>query len=293
MRSLRTVVSAGLILVGAGLSAIWLVAHMVVSVVDDGTAVRAMTARALESPAFIDSVGAELSDATAAALRERGVVISGLDGDGGLSDAMTAMVKMPAFHTFVLDQVEHAQAQVVDQLTDPTRAAAPLTIEVDVDQAIGRYLRDKGGSGTELARLNAAPLKLHILDADRVEHVRGVYDKIRWADSWALWLGIGAFALGFVVSHRKRWFIAKALFAVAGIALGLAAIISWVGPDTFASVLPGGGWAGLWHELMGPEASAAFTERSVLVGVTALVGALLALAVGAAVGGRPGRRRTA
>ena len=289
MSAVRTVISAVSILLGVALVVSWSLASAVVSVVEDGTAARAMTARALDSPALMNALEADVSDHVGAALRDQGISGAAPGPDGQLTDVMTRVVGSTAFRTALLNQVEDAHDQFNDQLTDPTRPPAPLTISVDVSEMVEGRIGDLGGPAVALPALQVKPIDVRILEADGFEQARDAYAKVRWAHTWGLWLGLGAFVVGFVVSHRRRWFVARALLGVAGVSLGIAGIVTLLGPEAAVRFLPGGEggvWASLWRDVVGPQASAGVTERTLLVGVLALVGGLVAVGIGAAVGDR-------
>src|SRR5699024_9940183 len=78
MRPLRTLVSALSIVVGVVLIAAWALANVVANVVEDGTAARAMTERALDSPASMGAVTDDLSDRAGAALSDVGLNVGAL-----------------------------------------------------------------------------------------------------------------------------------------------------------------------------------------------------------------------
>lgn len=289
MSAVRTIISAVFILLGVVLVAAWSLASVVVSVVEDGTAARAMTARALDSPALMNALEADVSDHVGVALRDQGISGAAPGLDGQLTDVMARVVGSTAFRTALLNQAEDAHDQFSEQLIDPTRPPAPLTIRVDVSEMVGSRVGDLGGPAAALPALQVKPIDVRILEADRFEQARDAYAPVQWAHTWGLWLGLGAFAAGFVVSHRKRWFVAKALFGIAGVALGIAGTVTLLGPEVVVRFLPGseeGVWASLWRDVVGPQASSGLTERTLLVGVLALVGGLIAVGIGAAVGDR-------
>lgn len=289
MRKLRTVASALLIVLGAALIAAWALAQAVVAVVEDGTAVRAVTERALDTQGLMDTVAADLSERAESALMESGVDVAALGLDGPLSRAVSSAVDSQAFRATLLTQVDQAHEQVSTQLTDPNRPPADLIVAVDVSDSVNDQLGELGGLAAALPDLDVPAVNVTVLTADRFEQAREAYGSVLWAQAWCLWLAAVALGLGFAVSCRKRWFAAKALCAVAVIAWGAAAVVTVMGPDGVASFLPGGGsgaWAGLWRDVVGAQAIETVAQRGVIVGAVAVVGALIALAIGAAVGKR-------
>lgn len=289
MNAMRTLLSALSIVVGVALIAGWALANAIVTLVEDGTAVRSMTSRALDTPALTDVLANDLSSRTGAALRDQGINLTALGLDGQLDEAFSRAVDSQSFRSALTNQVDEAHGQFSDQLTDSTRGPAPLTVSVNFSGLINDRVDQLGGPAALLPDVNVPPVDLQVLEAERFEQVREAYGTVLTVHTWGLWLGLGALALGMLVSHRKRWFVAKALFGVAALTLGLSGVVTVLGPEAFARFLPGGTdgvWSSLWHDVVGAEAAEIVAERSLIVGVVALVGALIAVGVGAAVGDR-------
>jgi len=289
MNALRTVVSALSIVVGVLLIALWALAQALVAMIEDGSAARAMTERALDSPALTAAVSKDLSGRTASALEDRGINVTALGLDGQLDQVMARAVGSEAFRQTLVNQVENAHRQIADQLSDPTRQPAPLSVSVDLSDSVNARISELGGVATALPALDIPPVSIQVLEAERFEQARDAYDKALWLQTWGLWLGIGTLLLGALVSHRRRWFVAKALFGLAAVSLTVAGLVYFVGPEPLGGLLPGGDdgvWAGLWRDVIGTEATAAVIERSLVIGVVALVGGLIAVAIGTAVGRR-------
>ena len=289
MNAFRTTVSALSIVIGVVLIALWALAQALVSMVEDGTAARAMTERALDSPALTAAVSADLSARTATALQDRGINVTALGLEGQLDQVMTRAVGSQIFREALLNQVENAHEQMADQLSDPTREPAPLSVSVDLSDTVNTRISELGGLATALPALDIPPVSVQVLEAERFEQARDAYDKALWLQTWGLWLGLGTLVVGGLVSHRRRWFAAKALFALAAVSLTVAGLVYFVGPQPLAGLLPGGEdgiWAELWRDVIGTEATAAVIERSLTIGGVALVGGLVAVAIAAAVGPR-------
>lgn len=292
MTTLRTIVSALSIVVGVLLIVGWALAHMVVSLVEDGTAARALTERALDSPALMNAVADDLTDRTVMALSDQGVNVAALGLEGPLNQVITRAIDSHVVRETLLEQADDAHRQFTTQLTDSEREAAPLTLTVDVSDAVNARLGDLGAVANLLPQLDVPSADITVLEADRFEQTREAYDVVRYLDAWGLWLGVGALILGIAVSYRRRWFVAKALVVLGVLSLAIGGVLALLGPAPLARLLPGGEsgqWAGLWGSVVGEEASSMFAERALILGAVAIVGALIATAIAVAVGGR---RRT-
>lgn len=284
MTTARTVMSAVSILLGVAIFAGWHVAHVVVGVVESGTTAREMTARALDSRSLVDAIGSDIAGVAGASLDDQGVDVAKLERDGHLAEVMTHIAGSPEFRVAILTQAQAAHAQVNDQLTDPSRPSAPLIISVDVSEVVRGGVGDLGGPAAALRSVELSPIDIRIVEADQFERVRDGYAAVRWAHTWGLWLSLGVLGVGYAISYRKRWFPAKVLCGIAGMSFGVAGAATLVGPEVFVRFLPGGEdsvGARLLLDVVGPQAFAIVIEKSVLVGGLALVGGLIAVAIGA------------
>ncbi|MFW2514483.1 hypothetical protein ACNI3K_11970 [Demequina sp. SO4-13] len=293
MTALRTLVSAICILVGAFLIAWWAVASVIMGQIEDGTAVRGMTERALESPEVTASLSSHLSDRTQAELSSQGVNLAALGLDDELDQAITTAVESPAFRATVLDQVDDAHIQVTEQLTVSLREPAPLVISVDVSDSLNARIDELGGLGAAAPDLAVAPVDVEVLDAEQFERARTAYERTVWAQQWGLWLGAALLAFGLLVSHRRRWFVAKALTVLGLLCVGFGASIALIGPETITTFMPGGvegSLSTMWREVLTVEAAPIIMERSLWIGGIALVAALVATLLGSVLGGRRRRR---
>ena len=289
MNAIRTLISALAIVAGAFFIAWWALASVVVTAVEDGTAVRGITERALDSPAVLRSIREDVTTRAEAALAERGidVVAFGLADD--LDRAIEAGVESEAFRVAVLDQVDDAHEQVADQLTADDRAPAPLTISVDMSDALNSRIDELGGPASAVPDLSIPPVTFEAVGADSFEQARVAYERTEWAKRWALWIGVGLLLLGAIMSHRRRWFLAKALLAFGVLCVLFGGVIALLGPETITTFMPGGEegtLAAFWREVVTEEAAPVLMERAFLFGGVALVGSLVFTALGMLVGDR-------
>lgn len=289
MNPLRTFISALSLLAAAVLIAGWALAQAVVGLVENGTAARTVTERALESPAVMSAVSSDLTDRTAQALSDRGLNLSALGLQGQLNQLIGAAVNSDVFRAALLAQVDQAHAQFAEQISAPHRHRAPLTLSVDLSDTVNARLTELGGPAAALPDLQVPPVNVQVMEAERFDQARNAYSTLLWFEVWGLWLGLTALAVGVLISHRRQWFFAKAFFGVGVIALGVGGIFTVLGPDTITTFLPGGvngTWSTLWREVVGVDAADTVIARSLLVGAVAMVAALIAMAFGAVLGGR-------
>ncbi|SEI91429.1 hypothetical protein [Demequina mangrovi] len=240
MSGLRTAASAALILLGAMLIVAWAVAGVVVSTVEDGTAVHGIAVRALESDAVLDGIADAASDSALEAMAE-----AGFDAERwGLDTAVRAVIADAAradeFRGAVLDQIDAVHAQASDEITAEDRPSGPLRLEIDVSGYVNAQIDAIPVVGEQVPDLVVEPIPVRVLGAEAFERVRTGYGYAELAQRWALWAGLACIVLGFVVTHRTRWFGAKAGLAVGAIAGGLWLVLTWWGLDGILRLLPGG-----------------------------------------------------
>lgn len=289
MSAIRTLISAVSLVAAAVLIAGWALAQAIVGLVEDGTAARTMTERAVNSPAVMSAVSDDLSERTAQALADRGLNLTALGVQGHLSQVISTAVNSDLFKTTLLGEVSNAHAQFTEQLSATARQPAPLTLSVDLSQSVNNRMSELGVPAAVLPELDLPPVSIEVMDAERFEQARAAYSTVLWFQSVGLWLGLAAIAVGFLMSHRRRWFFAKALFGVGLIALGVGGVFTLLGPETIATFLPGGEdgtWAVLWRDVVGVETADTVVERSLVVGGIAMVAALVATGVGASLADR-------
>ncbi|WP_152650254.1 hypothetical protein [Demequina aestuarii] len=289
MSALRTLISAICIVAGALLIAWWAIASVIIDQIEDGEAVRGITERALESPAVTAALSAELSARTQEALAAQGVDVGGIGLDHELDAAIARAVGTEAFRATVLDQVEEAHGQVTDQLTDSLRTPAPLTVSVDLSDAVNARVDELGGAAAGVADVTVPPVTIEALDTAQFEQARTAYERTSWAQQWGLWSGLALLVFGLLMSHRRQWFLAKVLTVLGLLCVAFGGVVALLGPDTITTFMPGGvdgSLSTMWREVLTDEATPIVVERSLWIGGIALVAALVATLLGAALGGR-------
>ncbi|WP_203657183.1 hypothetical protein [Demequina activiva] len=289
MSLLRTVVSALCVLAGAFLIASWAVSSVVVTSVEDGTALRGITERALESPAVRSLVAERMTDRAVAAFADAGVDANGPVVRTALESGIAAAVGTEAFKTSVLSEVEAAHGQFSEQLTDSLREPAPLVLDVDVSDTINARLDEIPVVGEAIPDVSVSTVSVEVLSAGTFEVTRDTYRQIEWAAQWGLWAGIALLLVGILVSQRRRWFVAKLLLALGLICLLFGGAIALLGPDTIITFIPGGTdgpLSTIWRDIITEETAPLVMERSLWVAGFAFAGALVAMLLGAMLGGR-------
>ncbi|WP_062316252.1 hypothetical protein [Demequina maris] len=293
MSALRTVLSALLIILGGSLIALWAVSGVVVKAVEDGTAVQGIAERALANDVIVDAVGTAIADGTLDALADAGLDLSILGLDDVVRNAIEGAARTRDFREAVLDQVDDAHGQLAAELTAEDRDPGPLVIEIDPSAYVNGQIDQIPVVGERAPEVTIAPVPVEVMDADTFDDVRTGYRLMEIAQRWALWAGIALILVGLVVTHRTRWFMAKAGLAVGVIAGGLWLALRWWGVDGIAAVLPGGadGTAGSALIRIVSEDTVAMLEDR--LSVVALVGfAVAAVFLVVALVARP-RPRTA
>lgn len=238
---LRTVFSACAIVLGAVLIATWALSQAAVRAVEDGTAVVAVTSAALDSPAVLVSVEDALSGVVVDAIADSGVDVEALGLDGAIREQMRAVVQSDAFSTEVERQVALSQEEMAAALTDDERPSGPLVLDIDVSPLVNERIDDVAVVGTLVPDLDLAPVPVVVASADVVDDARTAFGWMEFAATWFLWIGVALVVFGFVVSARKRWFLAKTLLAVGVIMLGVWAVLTTVTPEAIVGWMPGAG----------------------------------------------------
>ena len=289
MNLLRTLISALCIVAGAALIAAWAVSSVIVTAVEDGTALRGIAEHALDSSEVRTAVAAQITDEAISALGADGLPLDEPALESTVGTALEAIASTPAFREAVLDEVDDAHEQFADELTDSLREPAPLVIEVDVSAAVNRRIDELGTMGSLVPDLALPPASFEALSADTFERTRDAYTRIEWAANWGLWTGLALLVVGVLVSQRKRWFLAKVLVLLGFICLAVGGSIALLGPETITTFVPGGpeGTLGtLWTEVLTEEAAPVVMERSLWIAGGAFVAALVVTLLGAILGGR-------
>ena len=286
---LRTLLSALCVLGGAVLIASWAVSSVVVDAVEDGTALRGITERALDSSAVRAVIAERMTDQAIAGLADAGIDANGALVRSALESSIEAAVGTEAFRESVQNEVEGAHGQVAEQLTDSLREPAPLVLQVDVSDTINDRIDEVPGVGGAIPDVAVTPVSVEVLDADTFETARDTYRQVEWAAQWGLWAGLALLVVGILVSYRRRWFLAKVLFALGVISLLFGGAIALLGPDTIVTFIPGGSEGSLatvWRDILTEEAAPLVMERSLWVAGLSFVAALVALLLGVLLGGR-------
>ncbi|WP_084103379.1 hypothetical protein [Demequina sp. NBRC 110056] len=289
MRGLRTLLSALCILAGTLLIAGWAVSSVVVRAVEDGTALRGITEHAMDSAAVRSEVAAQVTAQVLDALADAGITVGGTLIEQAVEGALDSAVASPAFRDAVLDEADAAHAQFADALADPARESAPLVLDVDVSGAVNARIDDIPAVGGAIPDVDVPLVGIEVMDAATFDSAREGYARVAWVAAWGLWVGLGLLALGIVVSHRRRWFVAKVLVLLGVICLAVGAAIALLGPETVATLVPGGrdgALGSLWHDVLADEAAPVVMERSFWIAGAALVGAAIAGLVASMAGGR-------
>ncbi|WP_084037905.1 hypothetical protein [Demequina sp. NBRC 110053] len=289
MRGLRTLVSALCILAGVLLVVAGAVSSIVVRAVEDGDAVRALAERAMDSDAVRSQVAAQVTEQALDALADAGVALDGPLIESAIGGALESAVESEGFRDALLEEADAAHEQFAAALTDPDRESAPLVLNVDVSGAVNARIDDIPVIGDVVPDTAVPPVAVEVLSADRFDAVRAAYGPVAWLAAWGVWSGLAVLGVGALVSHRRRWFPAKALLALAVACLIVAGVITVLGPETILRLVPGavdGAYGSLWRDALTEEAAPVIVERSLWAAAGAFVAALLAAALAAAWGRR-------
>ncbi|WP_084078107.1 hypothetical protein [Demequina sp. NBRC 110057] len=289
MRALRTLFSAACILAGALLIVAWGVSTVAVRTVEDGTALSGAARAAFSVPSVVDAISSQVQDDAVGALEDRGVSLGGLGLEDDVRGIVDSAVRSPAFEDAVVVAADDAQAQFSAALTEADRASAPLVLSVDVSDVVNARVDDLPVAGTAVPDLSLPPVQIEAIGAETMDDVRTTYGWMECAAQWGLWAGIALLVTGILVSHRRRWFVGKALLAVGVLSLGFGLVVRFVEPDAILAFLPGGadGALGtLWADVLTDEAGPRIASRAIWLGAIALAAACVAILIG-----RAARRR--
>ncbi len=289
VRALRTLISGVCILAGALTILGWVASGLVVRAVEEGTALGAVTRTAFAMPGVVSDISERAQDQVLAGLSERGVDPSAVGLDDEVRDVVDGAVRSPQFEDAIVVAADDAQERFALALTQPDREPAPFALAVDVSDVVNARIDDVPAVGALAPDVALAPVPIAVIEADTFEDVRATYGAIRWLAAWGLWAGLALLALGMLVSHRRRWFVAKALLAVGVLTLGFGLVVRFVEPAAVMDFLPGGeeGTLGtLWAAVVTEDAAPAIAQRAMLIGALALAAALLAAVLGKAVARR-------
>ena len=289
VRALRTLISALCILAGALTILGWAASGFAVRAVEEGTALGAVARTAFSLPGVVTDISESAQDQVLEGLAERGVDPSSVGLDDEVRDVVDGAVRSPQFEDAIVAAADDAQERFSLALTEPDRDPAPFTLAVDVSGVVNARIDDVPAVGALAPDVTLAPVPIAVIDAQTFEDVRATYGAMRWLADWGLWAGLALLAAGMLVSHRRRWFVAKALLAVGVLTLGFGLVVRFVSPTAVMGILPGGeeGTLGtLWAAVITEDATPIIAQRAILIGVVALAAALLAAALGKAVARR-------
>lgn len=284
MSALRTVASAILIVLGALLIALWAVSGIVTRAVEDGTAVRGIAERAFEDPAIVAAVGRTMGDGAVDGLAERGVDLEAVGLDDALRTLLARVAESDAFRRAVIDQIDDVYDQISSQLTAALREPAPLVVGIDPSSYVNDQVDAIPLVGESLPELALADVPVELMDEPTFTRARTAYQVAEAADPWALWIGLALLAAGILVSHRRRWFVAKTALALAVVTGGLWLLLQMRGLAGTVALLPGGADGDLGTLLLRvvtEEAEPELRSRLLTVALWSLVGAVLFAAAGA------------
>ena len=274
MRGVRTVISAVAILAGSALLVAWLVAFALVKSVEDGSAARGVAQVAVKSPLLMDRVSGEIYARASDSLRDLGLDVEALGVGGAVRSAADAVTASDEFERLLLDNVDAASEQLHRELTDRHRPAGPFVVEVDASEAVGDQLREVPVVGDSLANVKLRPVPVEVLSAAQFETARDSYDKLEFARSAFLWMGLACLAIGLVVSTRKRYVLGKFLVAVGTLALLGGLILVVLTPERLVELAPGdagGTWGSLVADALGDEQVPRLRSLLLLVGSGAAI----------------------
>lgn len=235
MSGLRTLLSALCIVVGALLGAAWLAATALVGTVEDGGAAGQVSQFVADDPQVLDAAADAGTERVVEALRGAGVDFPGLDAI--VAQVVSAAVHSEAFTNAVRAQAESAGEQLVSGVTS---GSGPLVVMVDISEPVNDGLGAIPLVGPRLPHITIPPIPVQVASEDQAQGARDAYDRVEWVANWAGWLALTLIAAGLLISHRRRWYLAKAALAV-GVACGLGwALATFGDPGELVAALPGG-----------------------------------------------------
>ncbi len=234
---MRTLISALSIVAGALLIVGWLIASPVVSIIEDGSLATSVTERFFDDDELVAQASDSVTSTVVDSLAARG--ISGGVVESGVGAAVEALAQSDAFAAVVIAAVDSQRQEIADQLTDPDREPAPLTVAVDFSSTVNDTIDDVPVVGQAAPDVALQPIVIELADADRTEQLRTGYKVASWLQQWGLWAGLALLVLGLLVSKRKKWLIPKFAGAVAVLGLGLALIYFLDLAEPIAATLPG------------------------------------------------------
>jgi len=290
----RTLVSAVCIVLGSLLIAVWAASWVALSALENGTVVDSAAATAIDSPVVREQIASAMGDQAVAALGRAGVDTAAPGLEVTVRAALTAAARSSAFGELLASQISVVREQFVAALQDSDADGRPITVSINVTDFFNEKMSSAPVVGSLLPNVTVPPVSVEVLGAQKADDARRAYDWMTIAATWFLWLGLGVLALGIVVSHRRRWFLAKVSLAIAAMSAGAWAILTFVDPATIIRWLPGGSGgaaSGVVSAVIAAEAGPSLARRMAIVAIAAMVvaGILFALALALASSARPPR----
>ncbi|WP_062072029.1 hypothetical protein [Demequina sediminicola] len=289
MNAFRTLISALCILGGALLIVGWAVSSVAVKSVEDGSAISSIAEKAWAVPGVVTGISTQVQDQVLDTLSDRGFNAAALGVDDDIRSAVDSSVQSDLFQEALVAEVENAESEFLVALTAEDRPSAPFNVDVDVSSVINERIDDTEYLGDVAPDVAVPAASVEVMSAEAVDGARAGYASMVWLAAWGLWLGLGLLVLGILVSHRRRWFIAKALIAVGAVALAFGLIVRYVSPETILLFLPGGEGGvlgGMWQQTVTEDSADSIAQRSLLIGAGALVVSVVVMLVGRVFGGR-------
>lgn len=236
VRAVRTVVAAVCILLGAALIAVWLASAAALGTIDDSEAVASVAREVAMSEETHAAVSEQATAAVLDALESAGV-----DGIPGVEAVVEAIVAAVVDSQSFADAVQAQAGAAGQQVLEGVRSGSgPLVVTVDISDAVNERLETIPVVGPLLPDVVVAPIPVQVADAAAADQARSALDRLEWAARWAGWLGLGVIAVGFVVTTRRRWYVAKAAAAISAFCGLTWAAITFGDPAALAADIPGG-----------------------------------------------------
>lgn len=282
MRAARTVLSAVCILLGSVLIAVWAVSSVALSALENGTVVDKAAVAAIDSPAVRESIASAMGDRALAALGSAGVDTQAPGVEAAVRAALTAAARSNALGALLASQITAVREQFVAALQDTAALGRPIDVSIDVSQLLNEKVSSLPVVGAALPTVTVAPVSVEVLSVQRADDARRAYDWMTIAASRFLWLGLAVFALGVVVSPRRRWFFAKVALALAVMSGGAWAVLTYADAATVGRWMPGGSGgavAGVLGAVIATEGGPSLARRMAIVAIAAIIVAGILFAV--------------
>jgi hypothetical protein len=239
VRLVRTLASALCIVLGALLVATWAASVAALDAIENGTVIEDATARAittdLAQTALVDNGTTAVLDA----LADQGIDTDTPGIEGITRGIIESIVSSDAFVNVVHSQTKSIREQMVAALNGEGSGA--ISVSLDFSDQVNALLGEIPVIGDSLPQISVPGVPVQIMDEDTADTARTTWHWLHIAQQWFGWIGLALFAVGILVSFRKRWFLAKVSLAV-GVMSGLIWLaMRALEPQTLAERLPGGG----------------------------------------------------